>query len=375
MAFDAKIFRNFVGGEMISQNTLKPTRPYCVYRVFKTRRPRMRKFIITSLGLLLGLAAFWANRAAAAEPATQAIAPSDKAEWSETLNGLRVRLAAPNGTTCGDGKLLPLRVEVQNNTDKPIAYSNFWPMVRVLAHDEAGKWLGIPAIGPEIGDWATRSGDLAPGAITELNFYFQSLRFNRPLKVGERIQLQVSAPTQMQRTGKLPLEVNSPALSIRVESAFPQALADADVQKDWRMDFSCQVDVGLLGNQTVHVDPQGHATVLDNVQTNGQRSNKRVSAILPSRRVSELAAELRRIEVWKLCQINSEIGYPDEGSIRVALVSPSGHSLVGDFASHMESRQPVVSELRQLAQRLIADVETLAAGQPAGAIQQTPRLP
>ena len=326
----------------------------------------MRKLILIGISVLVGITPIWSGRDAHAQPTTQPSGiPSDKVEWSETLNGLRVRLSAPGGTTCREGALLPLRVEVQNNSDKPIACSELWSTVRMLAHDGEGKWLGIPAMGPEIADWAIRSGDLAPGQITELKLHFQALRFNRPLKVGETIQLQVGAPTQQQRPGKLPLEVNSPALPIRVESAYPQALTEADVPHDWQMDFSCRIEVGLLGSQTIRVDSQGRATVLDNVQSNGQRINKRLSVVLPPQRVSELAAAMRKIEVWKLSQINPEIGYPDEGSIRVALVSPSGHSLAGDFASHLESKQPAVSDLRQLVEHLIGDVETLAASQPA----------
>lgn len=320
------------------------------------------------LGLLLGLGAAAAGAGTGdAVPATRTSGTTpDDAAWSNTLNGLRVRLTAPDGTTLREKVLLPLRVEVQNNGDRPIPYNDLWPTVRFLAHDANGQWIGIPAMGPQAGDWANQPGSLAPGKTTELKVAFQSLRFNRPLKAGEVIQLQAGAPTQQQRPGKLPLEAHSPALSIRIAAPFPQALAGEEVAAPWKMDLVCQVDQGMIGNQSIRVGPDGTATLVLNTQRDGQRINKQLSVTLPAERLAELAGALHKMELWKLAQADPEIAFPDEGSVRLALVGPSAGSVAGTFPSHLESRQPVVKELRQTIEGLMGEVEALAAKQQEG---------
>ena len=326
----------------------------------------MRGCKITGLALLLGMMVVPAGHAADAAPATRpSSGPAEEAAWSETLNGLRVRLRAPDGAAYREKSLMPLVAEVQNDTDKPIAYSALWQTVRVLAHDGEGKWLGIPAMGPEVGDWSTRPGNLEPRQVTTLKFAFQSLRFNRPLKVGEKIELQVGAPTQRQRAGQLPLEVHSPPLSVRIENPFPRTLAEADVAGDWQMDLACRVEVGFLGSQTVHVDAQGNATLVQNTQRNGVPVAGRLSVALPAERLAELAAALRKMEVWKLDEAKSGPPAPDAGSLRIALVSRSGGSLVGEFPSPTQSEQPIVRDVGQLVEALIGEIETRANARPA----------
>src|SRR5688572_24167919 len=103
--------------------------------------------------LLLGIVAARAGdvATAAAAPATRPAAPlAGEPAWSEPLNGLRVRLTSPAGTTCRAGEPLPLVVEVRNDSDRPIARRSLWTTVRFLAHDAGGKWLGVPAMGPEV---------------------------------------------------------------------------------------------------------------------------------------------------------------------------------------------------------------------------------
>jgi hypothetical protein len=325
----------------------------------------MRGWKIMGLALLLGMMVIPAARAADAEPATRpSSGPAEEAGWSETLNGLRVRLRAPDGGTFREKSLMPLFAEVQNDSDKPIPYGTLWPTVRVLARDAEGKWLGIPAMGPEVGDWATRPCNLEPRQVTTLKFAFQSLRFNRPLKVGEKIELQVGAPTQRQRAGQLPLEVHSPPLSVRIENAFPRTLAEADVAGDWQIDLACRVEVGFLGSQTVHVDAQGNATLVQNTQRNGVPVVGRLSVALPAERLAELAAALRKMEVWKLDEAKAGPPAPDAGSIRIALVSRSGGSLVGEFQNPAQSEQPIVRDVRQWVEGLIQDIETRATATP-----------
>ena len=288
----------------------------------------------------------------------------DAAEWSQTLNGLRVRLRAPKGMKYRRGAVLPLEVEVQNNSDKPIACNQLWHTVRFLAHDGDGKWLGIPWMGPELGDWVGQSADLAPGQTTQLRLSFQSLRFNRPLKAGETIQLQAGAPTQQQRPNQLPLEVMTSALSVRVQDAFPPAIGDADFPRQWQMSMACQLDLGLMGSRSLQVGVQGTAKLWQAYQRNGQVIKNCRQVTLPGQRLKELAAELRRMQAWKLSQVPQEIVNPDESSIRVSLLCASGASVVGQFPNHLESKQPIVSDLRRLVEGLIGDIEK--ADKPAG---------
>lgn len=324
----------------------------------------MRAFKIIASAVVLGALVLSSGYFASYAKADAAdSAPADKADWSDALNGLRVRLSAPGGTTYREKSLLPLVVKVQNASDKPIAFSTLWPTVRVLAKDRDGKWLGIPALGPELGEWVARSGSLEPGQTTALKFAFQSLRFNRPLKVGEKIAIQVSAPTQKQRKGQLPEEVSSPPIAIDVASAFPQPLEEADVAGDWKMDLACRVEMGLLGSQTVHVDAKGTATLVQNTQRNGQRIERQVTLALPAPQLAELSAALRKAKVWTLDEARSQIAFPDEGSMGIALLSPTGGSVVGTFANHLESDQPVIRETRQIIEGLIRDIEARAAAQ------------
>ncbi|HWE97475.1 MAG TPA: hypothetical protein VG269_26190 [Tepidisphaeraceae bacterium] len=324
----------------------------------------MRAFKIMASTVVLGALVLSGGHVGSYAMADAAdVAPADKAEWSDALNGLRVRLSAPGGTTYRGKALLPLVVEVQNASDKPITFSTLWPTVRVLAKDGEGKWLGIPAMGPELGEWVARTGNLEPGKITTLRFAFQSLRFVRPLKVGEKIALRVSAPTQRPREGKLPEEVSSPPITIDVARAFPRPLEEADVAGDWKMHLACRVAMGMLGSQSVHVDAQGTATLVQNTQRNGQPIKRRVTMALPASQLAELSAALRKAKVWTLSEGRSQIAFPDEGAMDIALLSPTGGSVVGTFANHLESDQPVVRDTRQVVEGLIHYIETRDAAQ------------
>jgi hypothetical protein len=115
----------------------------------------------------------------------------------------------------------------------------------------------------------------------------------------------------------------------------------------------------------VHVDAQGNATLVQNTQRNGAPVAGRLSAALPAERLAELAAALRKMEVWKLDEAKSGLPAPDAGSLRIALVNRSGGSLVGEFASPMESEQPIVRDLRRWVEGLIGEIETRANAQPA----------
>ena len=303
------------------------------------------------------------TRPAAAAAAVDA--PAVEAAWSESLNGLRVRLTAPGGPACREGSPTPLLVEVRNVSEQPIANRSLWTTVRILAVDADGKWLGVAWMGPEVGEWAVTPGDLGPGQVTRLQLAFESLRFNRPLKAGETVELRASAPTQQQRRGQLPLEVNSPPLAIRVEAPFPRALVEADVAADWRADLACRVDVGLRGSRTVRVNAQGNAALVLQTQRDGVRVEGRWSVALPPERLARLAADLRAAGVLRLDEARSGPAVPDGASIRLALVGRSGGSVVGEFAGPAPDEPPTVRAVRLVAEGLMAELEAQAATRPA----------
>jgi hypothetical protein len=294
-------------------------------------------------------------------PAAQANGKaSPDQDWSDTLNDVRVRLIAPKGTTYRHGALLPLVVELQNYGDKPIACKTLWHTVRFLAHDSDGKWIGVAAMGPELGGWVGQA-DLAPGKTAELRLALQSLRFLRPLKPGETIKLQASAPTQTPRLGQLPLEVLTPPLSIHIQDAFPPDVGDADFPAEWKMNLACELNMGLLGSRRLQVDDRGAAKLVNAyVTTNGQHIENFRQVTLPPERLKQLAAALRKMQAWKLGQVPKDIPYPDEGAVRLVLVCPSGASVVGEYPSHIESNQPLVGELRKMIEGLMGDVEKAA---------------
>ena len=125
------------------------------------------------------------------------------------------------------GAVLPLEVEVQNNSDKPIACNQLWHTVRFLAHDGDGKWLGIPWMGPELGDWSdNRPIWRRPDHSTAVVVPVAAIQ---PAVEGRRNDPTPSRPPmQQQRPNQLPLEVMTSALSVRVQDAFPPAIGDAD---------------------------------------------------------------------------------------------------------------------------------------------------
>jgi beta-lactamase regulating signal transducer with metallopeptidase domain len=286
-------------------------------------------------------------------------------EWSETLNGLRVRLLAPMGTTYRQGVPLPLVAEVQNNSKKPIACNLLWHTVRFRANDADGKWIGIARMGPELGNWVGQSADLAPGKTTQLGLCLQSLRFNRPLRAGETIQLQAGAPTQKSRTNQLPLEVFSPALDMRMQNDFPPDFGNGDLPAEWRMNLACELNMGLIGNRQLQVDERGAAKLLNHFQRNGQRFNDCLQTTLPPARLNELAVALMRIHVWKLNQIPQAPPAPDAGCISLTLMCPTGASMVGEYSSQLESRRPIIAELRKLVETLMDDIEKTAKASAA----------
>lgn len=173
-----------------------------IRRILKLEEQSMqvsRKMVGLVLARVIGMALViggYCSRAGRAED--KAAAVSDKQQstaWSDTLNGLRLRLLAPQGTTYRRGAILPLVAEVQNNSDQPIAGNKLcWHTVGFLSHDGDAKPLGMYWMGPEMGDWVGHSADLAPGEVTLVGLSFQSVRFLRPLKAGETIQLQAVLP-------------------------------------------------------------------------------------------------------------------------------------------------------------------------------------
>ena len=183
--------------------------------------------------------------------------------------------------------------------------------------------MAPPGMGPELGDWVGQ-GDLAPGKTAELRLSLQPLRFIRPLKAGETVQLQASAPTQKLRPGELPFEVLTPPISLQMQDAFPPDVGDADFPAEWKMNLACELYMGIKsGTRWLQVDEQGAAKLLNAYQVNGQRINNCLRVTLPPQRLKDLAAALRQMQAWKLSRIPRSAPPTDAGSIRLSLVCPT----------------------------------------------------
>ena len=166
-------------------------------------------------------------------------------------------------------------------------------------------------MGPELADSVGQT-DLAPGKTTEVRLSLQSLRFNRPLKAGETIQLQACVSTQEGRLGQLPLEVLTPSVTIRVQDAFPPDIGAADFPDKWQMNLACELKMGLLGRRRLQIDEKGAAKVLNAyVSATRPAINNFVKVTLPPERLKELAIALRRMQAWKLSQIPAKSAESD----------------------------------------------------------------
>ena len=119
----------------------------------------MHRHLVVGLGILLGLSLGCASKDADTAPAAQTEAASAvTSAWGEEVEGLRVRVTAPEGTEFSRSAGLPLRVEIMNVGKEPVDYRRMGPVWEMRARDSQDETVTLeiadrPPINDEEGDY------------------------------------------------------------------------------------------------------------------------------------------------------------------------------------------------------------------------------
>ena len=283
--------------------------------------------------------------------------------WGEPFLGLRTHLTSPNGTEYRQGTSLILLTEMQNISDKYIAFSSMTrPNVLLRAEDTDGKWLGISASAVGVSPWEGRQGALAPKEILRWEIPFNSLRFIRKFAPGMDITLRAIGPVQRKIPGKLPIELTSNTICMAFKDSFPPVMKATDLRDKWSksMTFIYQNIPGIFGREEqckLQIDGEGHAILVVVRSPNVKKvlPEGRSEAKLSRQHLDQLAKLLHDQPTWNLEQFQT-IANEDEPEIKVCVVAGST-SMIGRFPEHVVRQQPALAAIQREAQSLMPEVE------------------
>jgi len=314
--------------------------------------------------LICGGLAMYARSARAQDPAHPA---PDNAPWGQPLNGLRTRLTAPANSEYQHDTPLTLSVQMQNVSDKPIAFSSLAPDVTIRADDQQGRWLGIPRVLINVSPWEGRSDSLAPGATITWQIPVAKFRFVRQVPAGTTIRLHTQGPTQTLVPGRLPVDLTSNTIDLVMKDAPPSLLKATDLPEEWAksMELVYRYEPGLRREArcALHIDGQGQATLITAKGNQASPPPGRTQAKLTSDRLNRLVKLLRDQQVWNMEQLK-EIAYPDEPELRLCVISGPA-AIVADLPMHVVAKQPAIQAIQQEMQSLMREVAAPAERAPA----------
>ena len=295
---------------------------------------------------------------------SQSISPP----WSEPLDGLRVRVTAPEGVEYHQGQPLSLTVELQNVSAKPIPFKSLLPHGRIRVTDTTGNWLGTPRLETALSPWEGRDDHLAPRTTLRWPLRVDRLRLRKPVTPGSTVYFQYSVPAQVDVPGQAPRINYSPPLAIKLHDVPPAPLGPDDLPERWteQLELTYRESAGLGGpKRCVEVSGRGRITLVD------CSGPGRIEATLPKRQLDALAARLRAIRVWELSKLNPQPAPPDAGEIRFVL-GCGASSISGDYSTSLTRTEPILAALQAEMQTLIAaTVQTVRAEQSGAGRSQS----
>jgi len=269
--------------------------------------------------------------------------------WGEPLNGLRMRLTAPGGTIYKRGMSFPLVLEIQNVSEKPIAFQRLYRPLNFKVTDRRNERIGVQGyLHDHIAAWANSEGSLQPGDIISDTCYLERLRFRMPSPL-KTIKLQFALPTQKENPGSLPINKYSNAVTIQLkDSPFKHLLKSEDLPEKWTQDMDIVYREGggiFYGDLAVHIDGKGHMTTVGTRLRKGQpKLEGRHEYVLERRELDEL---MQRLCGFKIEQLNAYDGkrLGIDSLMVYTSIAKGGHTFSGEYDLFGSKTKPVSIKL------------------------------
>jgi beta-lactamase regulating signal transducer with metallopeptidase domain len=231
--------------------------------------------------------------------------------WCEPLNGLRMRVTAPEGTVYKRGISLPLVLEIQNVSDKPIAFNKFLRLDFKVT-DQKDERVGVQGyLHDHMPAWENTKDSLQPGQIIKDTCYFERLRFNMPSPM-KFIKLQFRLPTQKENPGFLPIDEYSNPVTIQlIDQPFKHLLKSEDLPEEWTKEMELVYREGgsiFYGDIAIRIDGNGRMTTVGYRAGGDQPAiDGRHEYLLEPFELNELLKSLREFEIERLNEYDNKI--------------------------------------------------------------------
>ena len=320
----------------------------------------MHRHLVVGLGILLGLSLGCASKDADTAPAAQTEAASAvTSAWGEEVEGLRVRVTAPEGTEFSRSAGLPLRVEIMNVGKEPVDYRRMGPVWEMRARDSQDETVRLeiadrPPINDEEGDY------LGPGQTFSWIVGLERTACPRSWKAGESLQLVVRLMVRGQgldsRTDRPFLYLAGPPLTVKLLDDFPADLKANELPEKWSPAATLIYhERGIWwGSTWLRVDGEGRALL---ICSRFNRPDKDIppgvcTAALSKEQLGLLANLLRKHE---FIMRRETLPVTDVGETTLVL-SVGGATARSEFQEPAEKREPALAHLRAEMRKLLVAV-------------------
>ena len=295
------------------------------------------------------------------------VADGDKTPWGEAVEGLQMRLTAPQGTEFRRATGLPLTIEVRNAGDQVLEYQpwSLTPQIEIRGSQGEAVW-SVPSDRRPMPDL---EGRLAPGQVLKWTVGLERMPFARSWKAGDTLQLNlrqgVSRPSDdPQKDGPLPrlrAFVFASPLKVKLADDFPAALKAGEIPEKWSPAMTLIYhERGMWwGSTWLQVDGQGRALLM---RSRGGHPDKEIAPGVYQTRLSReqldaLAALLKAHEFKE----RREMPPIDDLGQTILVLSVGGAAAFSEFREPAEKREPALAALRTEMRKLLLAVATAPA--------------
>lgn len=270
--------------------------------------------------------------------------------WSKPLNGLRIRTATDRQTFKA-GDRLPLYVQLQNASDRPIPFGKLHRQIDVRVTANNGEWLGVARADHDISPWEGLSGDFQPGALIQWTLWLERARLNRTVPPGTTVTVKVSVPTQFTQPGQLPTTEYSEPVRIRFDAVPKSTLTSSDFSTGWSTENTIiyREAGGLFGpSRALRIDGFGLCTAIRLPSRNPPQTPLlplgRTMVPLPKECLDRIAALLGSMDLRALSS-PKRLAFPDEPTFLLTIAA-GGRTLVGSFPDQVVRKTPAIKALQ-----------------------------
>jgi len=304
----------------------------------------------------------WMGSDDASQPEMSGTDRNGRPVWGGPLNGLRMRVTAPEGTVYRCGMSLPLVLEIQNVGEQPFPLTRLSMFLSYKFAREKYSRLGVPSVlRHHITGWEGVDGTLEPGEIIRETCYLERLRFKTD-STEKSFTLRFQIPTQKLLPDQLPIIAFSNPVTIQLEdSPFDHTLKSEDLPETWtdEMNIVYRETGFLLGDIAMHIDGKGRVTTIgrrpDAPIPHGRRE------FVPDRdELDELLRRLREFELERLNEYDRKMFGTDHVNVHLSLAK-GGHVFSGEYELAGPRTEPV-SVLQKMMREFLA--KTVAEKDP-----------